>query len=111
VKFSEFFFQGSPVPIEYIPGSNDPDATLYRQLEQYGLDHHPNPTRSGCLTSEILKSVVYEPETLNLQSQIPTEHVELAAYREIEIIRIGDQLGQLAIMRMCRMLTRGDWIS
>jgi hypothetical protein len=67
VKFSEFFFQGSPVPVEFIRGSDDPDATLYRQLEQYVLDHHANLTRSGCLPSEILKSVVYEPETLNLQ--------------------------------------------
>lgn len=63
----EFLFQGSPVSLEDVRGSADPDATLYRQLEQYVLDHYPNPTRSDCLTSEVLKSLVYEPEVLNLQ--------------------------------------------
>ena len=53
--------------LDYVRGSADPDATLYRQLEQYVLDHCPNPTRSDCLTSEVLKSLVYEPEILNLQ--------------------------------------------
>jgi hypothetical protein len=55
------------VPLEHIRGSEDPDATLYRQLEQYVLDQYPNPTRKDCLSSEILKSIVNEPETLDLQ--------------------------------------------
>jgi hypothetical protein len=32
------------VPLEHIRGSEDPDATLYRQLEQYVLDHYCNQT-------------------------------------------------------------------
>jgi hypothetical protein len=55
------------VPLEHIRGSEDPDATLYRQLEQYVLDHYPNPTRKDCLTSETLRLIVNEPETLDLQ--------------------------------------------
>jgi hypothetical protein len=55
------------VPLEHIRGSQDPDATLYRQLEQYVLDHYPNPTRKDCLTSETLRLIVNEPETLDLQ--------------------------------------------
>ena len=53
--------------LQYIRGSEDPDATLYRQLEQYVLDHYPNPTRKDCLTSETLRLIVNEPETLDLQ--------------------------------------------
>ena len=46
---------------------DDPDAAFYQQLERHVLEHYPNPTRSGCFTSEVLKSIVYEPETLDLQ--------------------------------------------
>ncbi|HTF61975.1 MAG TPA: hypothetical protein VK638_04610, partial [Edaphobacter sp.] len=55
------------MPLEYIRRSEDPDATLYRQLEQYVLDHYSNPTRKDCLSSEILRLIVNEPETLDLQ--------------------------------------------
>ena len=55
------------MPLEHIRGSEDPDATLYRQLEQYVLDHCPNPTRKDCLSSETLRLIVNEPETLDLQ--------------------------------------------
>jgi hypothetical protein len=36
-------------------------------MEQYVLDHYPNPTRKDCLTSETLRFIVNEPETLDLQ--------------------------------------------
>ena len=55
------------MPFEPSRGSDDPDAAFYQQLERHVLEHYPNPTRSGCFTSEVLKSVVYEPETLDLQ--------------------------------------------
>jgi hypothetical protein len=48
-------------------GSDDPDAAFYQRLERHVLEHYPNSTRSGCFTSEVLKSIVYEPETLDLQ--------------------------------------------
>jgi hypothetical protein len=55
------------VPFEPSRRLDDPDAAFYQQLERHVLEHYPNPTRSGCLTSEVLKSVVYAPETLDLQ--------------------------------------------
>ncbi len=54
--------------LEHIRGSEDPDSTLYRQLEQYVLDHYPNPTRRDCLSSETLRLIVNELETLDLQT-------------------------------------------
>jgi hypothetical protein len=55
------------VPFEPSRRLDDPDAAFYQQLERHVLEHYPNPTRSGCFTSEVLRSVVYEPETLDLQ--------------------------------------------
>jgi hypothetical protein len=55
------------VPFEPSRRLDDPDAAFYRLLERYVLEHYPNPTRSACFTSEVLKSIVYEPETLDLQ--------------------------------------------
>ena len=55
------------MPFESSRGPDDPDAAFYQQLERHVLEHYPNPTRSGCFTSEVLKSIVYEPEKLDLQ--------------------------------------------
>jgi hypothetical protein len=55
------------VPFEPSRRLDDPDAAFYQQLERHVLEHYPNPTRSGCFSSEILKSIVYEPEILDLQ--------------------------------------------
>ena len=55
------------MPFECSRGAEDPDAVFYQQLERHVLEHYPNPTRSDCFPSEVLKSVVYEPETLDLQ--------------------------------------------
>lgn len=55
------------MPLEHIRGSEDPDAALYRQMEQYVLDHYPNPNRTGCPGSQTLKLLVYEPLTLELR--------------------------------------------
>ena len=55
------------MPFEPSRGLDDPDAAFYRLLERHVLEHYPNPTRSDCFTSEILKLIVYEPETLDLQ--------------------------------------------
>ena len=55
------------MPLEHIRGSEDPDAALFRQMEQYVLDHYPNPTRKDCLSSETLRLIVNEPESLDLQ--------------------------------------------
>ena len=51
--------------LQYIRGSEDPDAALFRQMGQYVLDHYPNPTRTGCPDSQTLKLLVCEPLTLD----------------------------------------------
>ena len=50
--------------LQYIRRPEDPDAALFRQMEQYVIDHNPNPTRTGCPDSQTLKLLVYEPLTL-----------------------------------------------
>jgi hypothetical protein len=55
------------VSLQYIRGSEDPDAALFRQMEQYVLDHYPNPTRTGCPDSQTLKLLVYEPLSLEFR--------------------------------------------
>jgi hypothetical protein len=52
------------VPLEHIRGSEDPDTALFRQMEQYVLEHYPNPNRTSCLDSQTLKLLVYEPLSL-----------------------------------------------
>jgi len=51
------------VSLQYIRRSEDPDAALFRHMEQYVLDHCPNPNRTGCPDSQTLKLLVYEPPT------------------------------------------------
>jgi hypothetical protein len=103
------------VPLEHIRGSEDPDAALYRQLEQYVLDHYPNPTRKDCLDSEILKSVVYEPETLDLQDP-KYQHImecaecmrEVIGFREARQMQVLTQpTGRLKQVHRLRVLTLG----
>jgi hypothetical protein len=55
------------VSLQYIRGSEDPDAALLRQMEQYVLDHYPNPTRTGCPDSRALKLLVYKPLSLEFR--------------------------------------------
>jgi len=55
------------VSLQYICRSEDPDAALFRQMEQYVLDHYPNPTRTGCPDSQTLKLLVYEPLSLEFR--------------------------------------------
>jgi hypothetical protein len=55
------------VSLQHIRGSEDPDAALCRQMEQYVLHHYPNPTRTGCPDSQTLKLLVYEPLTLEFR--------------------------------------------
>ena len=55
------------MPFEHSRASDDSDTALYQQLERHVLEHYPNRMRRGCLTSEVLKAVVCEPETLDLQ--------------------------------------------
>jgi hypothetical protein len=55
------------VSLQPIRGSEDPDGALFRQMEQYVLDHYPNPTRTGCPDSQTLKLLVYEPLTLQFR--------------------------------------------
>ena len=50
--------------LQHIRGSEGPDAALFRQMEQYVLDHYPNPNRTGCPDSQTLKLLVYEPQSL-----------------------------------------------
>ncbi len=91
------------MPFEHLHGSEDPDAVLYRQLEQHVLDHYPNPTRKDCLNSETLKSIVYEPQTLNLQDS-KYGHVmacaecmrEVIAFRQARQAQIAKQPPVLA---------------
>ena len=63
------------MPLEYIRGSEDPDSALFRQMEQYVLDHYPNPTRTGCPDSQTLKLLVYEAADARLpRCEIPACH-------------------------------------
>ena len=86
------------MPFEPSRGSDDPDAAFYQQWERHVLEHCPNPTRSGCLTSEVLKSVVYEPETLDLQEP-KYEHImecaeclrEVIGFREARLMQASMQ--------------------
>jgi hypothetical protein len=103
------------VPLEHIRGSEDPDATLYRQLEQYVLDHYPNPTRKDCLSSEILKSIVNEPETLDLQDP-KYQHImecaeclrEVIGFREARQTQLLTQpTGRLKRVHRLSVLTLG----
>jgi hypothetical protein len=103
------------VPLEHIRGSEDPDATLYRQLEQYVLDHYPNPTRKDCLTSETLRLIVNEPETLDLQDP-KYQHImecaeclrEVMGFREARQTRLLTQpTGRLKRAHRLSVMTLG----
>jgi hypothetical protein len=84
------------VPLEHIRGSEDPDAALFRQMEQYVLDHYPNPTRAGCPDSQTLKLLVYEPLTLEFRDAKYLHVMECAEcmrevieFRETRMAEIG----------------------
>jgi hypothetical protein len=84
------------VPLEHIRGSDDPDAALFRQMEQYVLDHYPNPNRTGCLDSQTLKWLVYEPLTLDSRDAKYLHVMECAecmreviAFRETRMAETG----------------------
>jgi hypothetical protein len=103
------------VPLEHIRGSEDPDATLYRQMEQYVLDHYPNPTRKDCLSSEILRLIVNEPETLDLQDP-KYQHImecaeclrEVIGFREARQTQVLTQpTGRLKRVHRLSLLTLG----
>jgi hypothetical protein len=84
------------VPLEHIRGSDDPDAALFRQMEQYVLDHYPNPNRTGCPDSQTLKLLVYEPLTLQFRDA-KFLHVmecaecmrEVVAFRNVRMAETG----------------------
>jgi hypothetical protein len=67
-------------------------------LEQYVLDHYPNPTRKDCLTSETLRLIVNEPETLDLQEPKYQHIMECAEC-------LGEVIG-FREARQAQMLTR-----
>ena len=82
--------------LQHIRGSEDPDAALFRQMEQYVLDHYPNPTRTGCLDLQTLKLLVYEPLTLELRDTKYLHVMECAecmreviAFRETRMAQTG----------------------
>jgi hypothetical protein len=55
------------VSLQHIRGSEDPDAALFRQMEQYVLDHYPNPNRTGCPDSQTLRLLVSKPLLLEFR--------------------------------------------
>jgi tetratricopeptide (TPR) repeat protein len=84
------------VSLQLIRGSEDPDAALFRQMEQYVLDHYPNPTRTGCPDSQTLKLLVYEPLTLEFRDAKYLHVMECAecmreviAFRETRMAETG----------------------
>jgi hypothetical protein len=84
------------VSLQYIRGSEDPDAALFRQMEQYVLEHYPNPTRTGCPDSQTLKLLVYEPLTLEFRDATFLHVMECAecmreviAFRETRMAETG----------------------
>jgi hypothetical protein len=99
------------VPLEHIRGSEDPDAALFRQMEQYVLDHYPNPNRTGCLDSQTLKLLVYEPLSLEFRDAKFLHVMECAecmreviAFRETRIAETS--AGIPAVSEMPRSSTR-----
>jgi hypothetical protein len=103
------------VPLEYIRGSEDQDAALFRQIEQYVLDHYPNPTRKDCLSSETLRLIVNEPETLDLQDP-KYQHImecaeclrEVIGFREARQTQVLSQpTGRLKRAHRLSVLTLG----
>jgi len=42
------------------------DTRLFDALQDYIIDHYPNPNRVGCLDQELLRGLVEAPERLNL---------------------------------------------
>jgi hypothetical protein len=77
------------VPFEPSRRLDDPDAAFYRLLERHVLEHYPNPTRSGCFTSEVLKSVVYEPETLKIRNTSTSWNAQNAYGRSSDFEKQG----------------------
>jgi hypothetical protein len=84
------------VSLQYIRGSEDPDAALFRQMEQYVLDHYPNPTRTGCPDSQTLKLLVYEPLSLEFRDTTFLHVMECAecmreviAFRKTRVAETG----------------------
>jgi hypothetical protein len=45
------------------------DTLLFDKLEEYVLEHYPNPERIGCLNHETLSTLVDAPENLDLADQ------------------------------------------
>lgn len=92
------------MPFERSRGAEDPDAVFYQQLERRVLAHCPNPTRNGCLTAEVLKSIVYEAETLDLQDP-KYQHImecaeclrEVIGFREARLAEASSQQTQTSI--------------
>jgi hypothetical protein len=84
------------VSFQLIRGSEDRDAALFRQMEQYVLDQYPNPNRTGCPDSQTLKLLVYEPLTLELRDATFLHVMECAecmreviAFRETHMAETG----------------------
>jgi hypothetical protein len=42
------------------------DTRLFDALQDYVIEHYPNPSRVGCLNQELLRCLVETPEQLDL---------------------------------------------
>ena len=69
------------------------DTLLFDKLEEYVLEHYPNPQRIGCLDHDALCAFVETPETLDLAD---LKYLHIFKCREctrdlIELRRIRDE--------------------
>lgn len=45
---------------------NEDDTALFAKLEEYVIEHYPNPSRTGCLDEASLEAIVEKPATVEL---------------------------------------------
>ena len=76
------------MPFEHIQGSEDSDALFFRQMEQYVLEHYPNPSRNGCPNKDVLRGLVYDPESVAARDSVNLHVMECAeCLREVIAFR------------------------
>lgn len=81
------------------------DTRLFEALEDYILEHYPNPERVGCLGRDVLKCFVETPERLDL-----SDPKYLHVFKCAECTRELRDLRRLREERICQEIQRpSDW--
>lgn len=67
------------------------DTRLFDTLQDYIIEHYPNPNRVGCLDQELLRCLVETPEQLNLSDS-----------KFLHVFKCAECTHQLRVLRRIR---------